>query len=86
MPRILSRLPRPTPRTLPHTEKATTFTEPRVLRSRGTSFTESLHASSAMNHLDSSHISMCKLFSRVYAAGEIVQVVRLDEAKEDISI
>lgn len=35
MPRILSLLPRPTPRTLPHTEKATTYTEPRALRSRG---------------------------------------------------
>lgn len=62
MPRILSRLPRPTPRTLPHTEKATTSTEPRALRSKGTSLlftvrTLPVGALWEMNLLASGHIS-----------------------------
>lgn len=63
---ILSQLPQPTPRTLPHTEKATMYTERRVLRFRGMAPLFSVHdALRVLHHLASRCICSTKLFKRI---------------------
>lgn len=77
MPRTLSRLPRPTPRTLPHTEKATMCTEPRVLRSRGTSSSTQSTATANDDSLNTLFSCVCCCVENVHshASWDIVYIL-----------